>query len=481
MSPSIGRGLRAAVIVACTASTLRWLVHALRAATFPFPLDYGEGPLLDQGARLLAGESIYARLGSETPFTVANYPPVVPAILALLHGVGLHGWAPARGLVIASSMACVVFVVCLATGREHSWMGGAVAGALFLSFPPVFIWSCFVRVDFIALAFALASVLVAATRPAARSTPLICAVLACLAVLSRQSYLLAAPVAVIATLAAVDRRRAVTFVAALAALVAMAALAMHIATKGGFWFHIVVSNMNPWRGRRLVHLAAAALLAASGALVAALYAATRIDRRDPASVGATAYFIAAAVSSMLAGKDGASLNYFLELAAASSILVGRAYAVGQRRGDSLAALCDLCLLGQLAVCAVARPHVLVALDARLRERQAFEQVAARLAREPGPILADEMMGLLTEQGKRVLLQPFELAELARQHVWDDSAVVRDIRDQRFGLIAIAGDSLTDGPVRERWTRPMRDAIAQRYEREDTLGGIMLFRPRPALP
>src|SRR5579863_1227027 len=94
--PCLARGLHLALLAACATSIVQWLIQTLRAAAFPFPLDYGEGPLFDQAARLLAGESIYAPLGSTYPFTVTNYPPIVPWLLAVERAVGLHGWAPAR-------------------------------------------------------------------------------------------------------------------------------------------------------------------------------------------------------------------------------------------------------------------------------------------------------------------------------------------------------------------------------------------------
>ena len=87
-----------------------------------------------------------------------------------------------------------------------------------------------------------------------------------------------------------------------------------------------------------------------------------------------------------------------------------------------------------------------------------------------------MMGLLAEQGRPVLFQPFELTELAYAHLWDPSGLVRDIRNQSFALIAIAGSSLSDEGVEERWTKPTRDAIAERYSLCEVLGGIMLWRP-----
>jgi hypothetical protein len=236
--------------------------------------------------------------------------------------------------------------------------------------------------------------------------------------------------------------------------------------------------MNTWHGH-LARLAATAWLPASGLLALALYGATRFERRDPVSVGTATYFFAAIATSVLAAKNGASFNYFLELAAASSILAGRVYVHAHRRGGAFASLLDSCIVLQLVWLLAYRPGELAAIDARLADRGSLGRVATRFAAEPGPILADEMMGILAEQGRPILFQPFEFTELAQAHLWDPSAFVRDIRNQSFGLIAIAGSSLSDEGVKERWTKPMRDAIAQSYDRGEVLGGIMLWRPCPA--
>jgi hypothetical protein len=466
------------VYVACAAATVRWFLHTRRAAGFPFPLDYGEGPLLDQAARLVRGVSIYAPLGSTYPLTIANYPPIVPALLAVLRALGFQGWGPARALVGAACVMCAILVARIASASERSRAGAVVAAALFLSCPCVFFWSCFVRVDFIALALALASLLLAVRRPWARSTPWACAALATLAALSRQSHLLAAPAAVTATLLTIERRRAVQFVATLAAAVAASLLALELATRGAFWFHVVIANMNPWNGH-LARLTAAAWSAASGLLALALYGATRCERRDPVAVGITTYFVAAIATSVLAAKNGASFNYFLELAAASSILAGRIYVCASRR-EAFALLIDTGVAVQVALLMVLRDDRLAAMDARLADRGSLEQVATQVAAEPGPVLADEMMGVLVEEGRPLLFQPFELSQLAQARRWNSSGFVQDIREQRFGLIAIAGTSLSDGLVQDRWTKPMRDAIAESYEPGELLGGIMLWRPRQSL-
>jgi hypothetical protein len=52
--------------------------HSRSVINFPYPIDYGEGPLLDQVARLASFQNIYQNDISKPPFTITNYPPFIP-------------------------------------------------------------------------------------------------------------------------------------------------------------------------------------------------------------------------------------------------------------------------------------------------------------------------------------------------------------------------------------------------------------------
>ena len=57
-------------------AVLMFFQHDWIAVRFPYPLDYGEGPLLDQIVRLAHFENIYRVDLTVPPYTVANYPPL---------------------------------------------------------------------------------------------------------------------------------------------------------------------------------------------------------------------------------------------------------------------------------------------------------------------------------------------------------------------------------------------------------------------
>ncbi len=116
-----------------------FLVFVIAHISFPYPLDFGEGVLLDQSLRLSKGENIYTL--AMPPYTISNYPPVFPLIqvpFAWIFGPwpvvrandfypqrNRHGWLPVPDAANAD------------TGRRASLIGALT----FLAIPFVVKWS----------------------------------------------------------------------------------------------------------------------------------------------------------------------------------------------------------------------------------------------------------------------------------------------------------------------------------------------------
>lgn len=57
-------------------AVLIFAIHAMRGLSHPYPLDYGEAPLVAQALRLASGQNIYRPYLSTPPYTISNYPPL---------------------------------------------------------------------------------------------------------------------------------------------------------------------------------------------------------------------------------------------------------------------------------------------------------------------------------------------------------------------------------------------------------------------
>src|SRR5215216_3957929 len=86
----LAAALERAGLSAATATLLRagaWAAflfarHGLAALAFPYPLNYGEGPLLDQVSRLADLRNIYPADIADPPYAVSNYPPLFVGLQA---------------------------------------------------------------------------------------------------------------------------------------------------------------------------------------------------------------------------------------------------------------------------------------------------------------------------------------------------------------------------------------------------------------
>src|SRR5581483_366836 len=144
---------------------IKYVQIALAALTFPFPLDYGEGPVLEQTIRLAHLENIYSNDLSNPPYTVSNYPPLYQLIqipFALLFGPAfMYG----RLISILSAIAAAVLVGAILYILTSDLLASAIGGLLLLAFPFVVQWSIIDRVDTFGLVLSLLGLYVVLRSP----------------------------------------------------------------------------------------------------------------------------------------------------------------------------------------------------------------------------------------------------------------------------------------------------------------------------
>jgi hypothetical protein len=457
------------------------LVSQGRAIADRYPLDYGEAPLVDQALRLASGRNIYRADLSAPPYTVANYPPVYVAALApLTTGFG-PSFAPGR---LVSALCAWAAAACLGLILfTHSRDGlAAVAALTFLAVPHVTFWSSLVRIDLLALALSLAALSLLVRWPAARWSLVAAILLLVAAIYTRQSYALAAPLAALVWLRTETGgwRRPLGLAAGVGSLVLALFFLIEALTHGGFSYNTVTANVNEFHPsvvkQHLSRFGVVALVLAG--LGGASLLVTR--RRNPLFALAAPYAVGAVLSALTIGKVGSNVNYFLELCAASS-LAAEIVVVWSRRHVRAHVLRAL-LLALLALQAgrfmrITFSDYVGILTARRAEGSELRRMEAMVAEADGPVLADEHMGLITLQGRPLYLQPFEVTQLAKAGVWDQTPLLASIHQQQFPLILI-----DDRPWSlVRWTPEMLSAIEKDYRLTERLAGARVYRPAARAP
>jgi hypothetical protein len=474
--PSLATRLASAtLLVALAVALVTWLRYGWTALAFPYPLDYGEGPLLDQAVALSRFEPIYRVNLTVPPYTVANYPPLY--VVAQTPFVWLFGPAFWYGRLISllGALATALFIgltICALSGDR---MASLFGGAIFLAVPYVVNWAPLSRVDMLALALSWAGLYAVARRPTDGRMLCAGAVLLTAAIFTRQSYTLAAPLAAVVWLGQeYTWRRGVRLALAVGGLTLCIGVLLEVLTQGGFVFNVVRANVNEfllWRVRwRFTELWTDMPFLVLGGVGYVLEAARQ---RLRSLWMAAAYLVGATGSALAIGKTGSNVNYLLELAAglafASALLLA-----SQRQRRGLYGALTLLLALQIGAMVVwsQRPYR-DWLHNKVAESSEVEQLLHIVEGTRGPVLADEFMGLLPLAGRRIHLQPFELTQLARVGLWNDEPIVDAIRAQEFPTILIE-----DSPLRaQRWTPGMRDALEASYIPVEKLARTVVYRPR----
>lgn len=459
-------------------ATLLFVRHGWDALAFPYPLNYGEGPLLDQTVRLAQFHNIYRTNLSAPPYVVSNYPPVF--MLLQVPFVWLFGPALWYGRLISllSVVAVALFVGLTLHTLTKDRLAAVAGGLIFPSMPYVVRWSSLARVDSLGLALSWAGLFVIVRWPEKRWSVSVSALLLVAAVYTRQTYVLAAPLAAFVWLVYLGQRRRALETAAIAggaSLLLFAAL--NISAGGGFFLNTVIANLNDFRWERVSLNALGALLACPLLLLGSLAFLALTPRKENRAWWLVApYLLASIPSAMLVGKVGSDVNYLLELSAALGLATGAFIAWQRRRPRLRVALFALLALQALALAQSSRvPSGLQ--DYVIEQRTEVAQLSRIVASTDGPVLTDDYMGLLPLQGKRIYFQPFEMTQLSRDGDWNQRPFVEDISKEKFPVIMIWSPPFAKEIKKDRWTPRMLEEIHDHYERTDRIADMIIYRPR----
>lgn len=480
------------LLVVLALSAYVFAAEGWRVLAFPYALDYGEAPLLDQTMRLAHGQSIYRADLQLAPFTIANYPPLY--LLAQVPLAWLFGPAFWYGRLLSwlAMIGAALFAGLILRALTGDRLAALVGGLTLLALPYTRYWGPLYRVDALALCLSLAALWLTVrffaapaggaeeARPHAdrRGRPALALVAVALllvaAVYARQSYGLAAPLAAFVWLWMQRLRRQALALAGLVAGLGLGLFVLlNLATGGGFFFNIVTANVNEVKGELLrQYLGELGMFMPILVLITALFALLAARERSWRLL--LPYAVGAALSGLTIGKVGSNINYLLEFCAAMSLAAGAALA-WLRRAPRIRHALMLALALQVFLLLPGLSYQLFS-QFRLDSRADMALVGERIRAADGPVLADEDIGQLVLAGRPLLFQPFELTQLARVGKWNQAPLLEAIERQEYALILIF--KFPGLPLdRDRWTDQMRAAIERRYAEVEQIGFTVVYRPR----
>ena len=440
-----------------------WWVYAVVAAAFAAlavghwlwalagdgPLLYGEGAVAH--AAILARDHLEytftARYGDVMPiFTAANYPP----LYFHLAGIG-DPFITGR----AVSVLATLFVAAAIAWRARA-AGAAVAatiGLAWLSSVPVMQWGTALKPDAVALALTVSAVLALGLDRPMHS---LSGALIGMAAMAKPTALLPAAVFFIF----VARRDPIAALRALGVGVA-AAVAVALVTEGpskALYVHVFEWNALPWRIELLAGLVVVAVL------VLAVPAATLVATR-PVDPALTAYGIAAVGVLLLGGREGATINYFLDLSAALAL---GAAAVAPRL--ALGRAYPIASLTQLVIGA-ALLNPFPSLPSLLQPTGKWSDPSrAALVRDlPGTLLVEDS-GLLVANGREPVVDDLFLwsrVYASGRFFLEGGRLLAAVRAGTFDAIVseVELEHIDAGPgyERQRWNTDLVAAVLERYQ------------------
>ena len=480
-----------------------WL--AWSGLTYPYQLDYGEGPLLEQARLLSQGQSIYKGLEGY-PYSFSNYPPLLQTLSALLIPILGVSYTAGRLWNVLAVFLLGMLLYRVVQGESGNRRAAAIASLAFVGSPYIYHWAPLFRTDLPALLFSILGIVVLAYDPRSGVQPrrsasqvYVAAILFTLSLYTKHS-LLAAPAAALIYLGMQRRGDALRLLATMLLLGGGLFLLLDYQTAGAFYFDLVTTNVNPFNLAGLLSQAWEFSTTFAVILALAIYAflARLADRRRQTAehlLSTTVahslfrlfssmplwdlYLVAAVAAVALAGKVGSWENYFFEALLVLCIYTGwglsRAVAEASRlTHPSVPLVVPLAMLLQVALMF----HTpAVAATMMHDDNIANQRLSSILAGTPGPILSEDM-GLLVTNGREIGFFGFEYTQLARMGLWDQAWELGMLREGRFPLVILEAGTREDADRYHRFTRQVLSELDHHYALTEEIGKYRLYRPSP---
>lgn len=455
-------------------ATVLFVTQDWEIIRFAYPVDFGEGALLDQSIRLARFEPLYRNDLSMPPYIVDNYPPLYALIQVPF--VWLFGPSYWYGRVISciSVLVTALFIGYILYALTGDKFAGLIGGALLLACPYILYWSALDRIDALALAFSSAGLYAVVRHGQHRKGVIVGALFLAAAIYTRQSYALVAPVTSFIWLLSIQqRRRAVQLTGMTVALTLGLFALLNFLTRGGFFFHIVTANVNIFSWGLVWAYLKAILVQMPFMIFAGLFTTVGLlltggARRRPAWWVIAPYFYGSLLTAATIGKVGSNVNYLFELMVAFCLTAGMLIALTRTNRWARALVFTALAIQVYAVVNWSQAGFLrdtTKLAAPMEELYRMVQTA------PGIVVADEAMGMIPLNGKGLYIQPFAQKQLVDAGLWDQRPFVEAIKRGEFSMILLYKDWRSD-----RWTDEMLSAIRASYRLERTVGDTDVYHP-----
>ena len=498
-----------AVILAALLGNFQYYIrYGLSAIGYPQELEYGEGLVWQQMVDLANGR-MYTNI-HDYPYVNYNFTPLYHAVAYIAATLLGDPLSAGRAVSMVSALllsGLVGLAVVQASGRSYSstarLTGAVIAALLIFRFQPVYFWSVLMRVDLLAI---MLSVLGFNLFLGSLKRPWLlfpCGLAFVFAFFAKQNTIAAAAAC---TAVSLMIRPALAWQAIVlsVALGGVALVVLTFVTDGEFLLHVFLYNFNPLELTWLFSLydrlfskhwyLASLVVISAGFLTWQLATTWRSPSSESwrpnlsqcpealATLTLLMYFLVVTATSAGAAKVGAWTNYFIEWVVVWAMILGIVtvrisarfifpldWARARVRGFVLAGVAGLIVIQTFLapIRGITAPS--------FADGEAARQIVEEIQATPGPVLSTDMV-LLLKAGKSVPLEPYMMATLSRQGLWDQSGLIEKLRGQFFDLVIVRTRAADGSRTPERFTPEIKGAVLRAYPTVEQIGSFLIYRP-----
>ncbi|MCX7795587.1 MAG: glycosyltransferase family 39 protein [bacterium] len=447
-----------------------YIYRAICAIKYPQPLDYGEGPILNQVRYLLQGRNYYKDINSP-PYIIGNYPPVFNLLSLLLVPIFGISFATGRTIAFLAVIATAYVIYRIVFHFTSNKIVSFLSALFYLAIDYIYVWGIYMRIDTLSIFFNMLGIYWVIKYENDYKKLRWCILFFLLALYTRQS-MIAGTIGAYLYLLTKNKKIAGKLIGYTALYGALVFLFLTAITKGQFYLHVVKYNNNIFTLRQLWFFMSKELFTYTTFILISLVASiVWLWHKEKRII--SLYFISAFLVQFTVGKVGSMLNYLIEPVGIMGIIVGILIGEALKKRNQLVLVgLSLLILLQLANYYYG-PNTLswgwnpspppTALDNYVEESK-------------GLILA-ENLGILPAHNRDIYFDPFIFTQLYYQGLWDQEQILRDIREKKFDIImlefSLYYDHWSDS---DRWTKEMKQAMYENYYLVDTQGYIRVYKP-----
>ncbi len=429
-------------------------INSLQAVFYPYGFDDVEGFLLHQASEISKGGQIYQSIDTY-PFLIVTYTPFYLLVNALLIRIAGPVFWTGRLISFLSAALVAFLIYSFLSTRVRKWVA-LLSAFLFFFSPFVLEWSALYRVDLLGLLLSFSGIYLLLKSESKRNI-FLASVLFTLSFFTKQSFL-AAPLSSIIYLFLKQKKKGILLLLLFAAMVIPSILTANALTNGEFVKHAVFYNVNKFSAvsaTKLVRIFVTRHFFLMGLSLAYVF-----SRKKHTLL--VAYFVISTLFTVTSGKEGATINYFLEPIAIASVLFGL-------------------MINKLAyrnVNTIVLSFLIIQLFAFVHFPFNFNSFACSRAVNYTKTFEDPLISedpsLLILANKSFVFEPYIFSVLSRANVWNQSVLINDINKKHFSAIIFYD---YEKYIHIRFTKEFLAAVRDNYALNKTIGDYSFYTPK----